>query len=95
MKWIKANEDSIFVIYEKGTRECKLVALFDKEIKAVIIEEYEWVSNGTPRLEPMSEFVRYSAKYGYTQRIPPTLSMEDMEFLYKKSKELLGGVNNG
>lgn len=92
MKWKKANEDSRFVIYEKGTRECKLVALFDKEIKAVIIEEYEWVSNGTPRLEPMSEFVRYSAKYGYTQRIPPTLSVEDMEFLYKKSKELLGGA---
>lgn len=94
MKWEKVNEDSKFVIYEKGTRECKLVAFFDKEINAVIIEEHEWVSNGTPRLEPMSEFVRYSAKYGYTQRTSPVLSVEDMEFLYKKSKELLGGVNN-
>lgn len=94
MRWKKSNEDSRFVIYEKGTRECKLVALFDKEIKAVIIEEYEWVSNGTPVLEPASEWIRYSAKYGYTQRICPTLSVEDMEFLYKKSKELLGGVSN-
>ena len=94
MIWKKTNEDSKYVIYEKGTRECKLVAFFDKEIKAVIIEEYEWVSNGTPRLEPMSEFVRYSAKYGHTQRTCPTLSLEDIEFLYKKSKELLGGVSN-
>ena len=93
MIWKKANEDSKYVIYEKGTRECKLVAFFDKEIKAVIIEEYEWVSNGTPVLEPASEWIRYSAKYGYTQRIPPTLSVEDMEFLYKKSKEVLGCVS--
>lgn len=94
MKWKKVSESSRMVVYEKGTRECKLVVYFDKEINAVIIEEHEWVSNGTPRLEPMNEFVRYSAKYGYTQRIPPTLSVEDIEFLHKKSKELLGGVNN-
>jgi hypothetical protein len=36
----------------------------------------------------------YSAKYGHTQRTCPTLSVEDIEFLYKKSKELLGGGMN-
>lgn len=92
MKWKKVSESSINVTYEKGDRACKLVAHFDKEVKAVCVELFEWVSNGTPRLEPMSEFVRYSAKYGYTQRTSPTLSVEDMEFLYKKSKELLGGM---
>ena len=91
LQWKKVSEDSIRVTYEKGTRECKLVAHFDREMKAVEVELYEWVSNGTPRLEPMSEFVKYSAKYGHTQRTIPTLSMEDVEFLYKKSKELFGG----
>lgn len=94
MKWKKANEDLRFVIYEKGTRESKLVVYFDKEINSIHIEEWEWVSNGTTISEPVIEFVRCSAKYGYTQRICPTLSVEDMEFLYKKSKELLGGVSN-
>lgn len=94
MKWIKISETPNFVTYEKGDRECKLVAHFNKEIKSVCVELYEWISNGTPRLEPMSEFVKYSAKYGYTQRTCPELGMEDIEFLYKKSKELLGGVNN-
>lgn len=94
MKWKKVNEDSVLVTYEKGTRECKLVAHFDKEVKNVCVALFEWVSNGTPRLEPMSEFVKYSAKYGHTQRTCPILSVEDIEFLYKKSKELLGGEPN-
>lgn len=94
MKWRKVSETTNYVVYEKGTRESRLVAHFDKEVKAVCVELFEWISNGTPRLEPMSEFVRYSAKYGYTQRTCPVLSVEDIEFLYKKSKELLGGVSN-
>lgn len=94
LKWEKINEDSRFVVYRKGTRECNLVAIFDEGIKVVEVHEYEWVSNGTPRLEPMNDFVKYSAKYGHTQRTCPTLSMEDIEFLYKKSKELLGGGVN-
>ena len=91
LKWNKVSEDSRGQCWKKGTRECELVAHFDTEVKAVTVELFEWVSNGTPRLEPMSEFVRYSAKYGHTQRTCPVLGMEDIEFLYRKSKELLGG----
>ena len=39
----------------------------------------------------MSEWIKYSAKYGHTQQRCPVLSVEDIEFLYKKSKEILGG----
>lgn len=91
LEWKLKTDDSWCAIYEKGTRECYLTAIFNKENKTVDVELYEWVSNGTPRLEPMSEFVKYSAKYGRTQRTIPTLSVEDIEFLYRKSKELLGG----
>lgn len=94
MKWNKVSEDSRFVLYKKGTRECYLLAYFDTELKVVDVSQFEWISNGTPRLEPMSEFVKYSAKYGKTQRTCPTLSVEDIEFLYKKCKELLGGEPN-
>lgn len=94
LKWNKISEDSRFVLYEKGTRECYLLVHFDIELKVVDVSQFEWISNGTPRLEPMSEFVKYSATYGHTQRTCPTLSVEDIEFLYKKSKELLGGGMN-
>lgn len=89
--WKMVSDTDSSVLYQKGTRDCMLSALFDKRNKAVDVWIDEWVSNGTPRLEPMCEFVRYSAKYGHTQRTIPTLSMEDVEFLYKKSKELFGG----
>lgn len=91
LEWKFKNSDSISELYEKGTRECYLLAFFDKQTKTVDVSQFEWVSNGTPILEPMNEFVKYSAKYGHTQRTCPTLSVEDIEFLYKKSKELLGG----
>lgn len=91
LEWKLKSESESSVLYEKGTRECMLIALFNKEIKAVDVSLYEWVSNGTPRLEPMSEWIKYSAKYGHTQRTCPTLGMEDIEFLYRKSKELFGG----
>lgn len=94
LKWNKISEDSRFVLYKKGTRECYLLAHFDTELKAVDVSQFEWISNGTPRLGPMSEFVKYSAKYGHTQRTCPTLSVEDIEFLYKKSKKLLGSDIN-
>ena len=91
LEWKLKSESESSVLYEKGTRECMLNAFFDKQSKTVDIALYEWVSNGTPRLEPMSDWIKYSAKYGHTQRTIPRLSVEDLEFLYKKSKEILGG----
>ena len=94
LEWKIVSDTTSTTLYQKGTRDCMINAFFDKENKTVDVWINEWVSNGTPRLEPMSEFVKYSAKYGYTQRTCPTLSMEDIEFLYKKRKELLGGGVN-
>lgn len=91
LEWKKVSATDTSEVYQKGTRECMLSAIFDKELNTVDVSLHEWVSNGTPRLEPMSEWVKYSAKYGHTQQRCPVLSVEDIEFLYKKSKEILGG----
>lgn len=92
LEWKIVSDTTSMTLYQKGTKDCMLNALFDKRIKSVHIWVEEFIGNGTPRVEPMSEWIKYSAKYGHFQKECPTLGMEDIEFLYQKSKELLGGA---
>jgi len=87
----KYSESERCVVYQKSDGGMKLSMTFNKDTKSVDINLMMFVRNDEPMLEPMeSEWVRYSAKYGHWQQIFPTLSVEDIEFLYMKSRELFG-----
>ena len=89
----KYNETDSCVVYKQEDEGMKLSMCFNKDMKTVDINLLIFVRNGEPMLEPMdaeSDWIRHSAKYGHWQQIFPTLGVEDVEFLYKKAKELFG-----
>lgn len=90
----KYNETDRCVVYKQRDEGMELSMIFNKDMKTVDISLLMFIRNDEPMLEPMdmeSDWIRHSAKYGHWQQIFPTLGVEDVEFLYKKTKELFGG----
>lgn len=89
MKFEIISRDSRYVTYRKGDRYNNICLEFDLELKHIYITESMFIRNDTPILEPQNDFIAaHSAKYGYTQQMCPTLGMDDLEFINKKTKEL-------
>lgn len=86
----KCSESERNVTYKHIVPGNTLSMSFNKELKCVDIVQMNFQSSGEPILEPMNENVRYSAKHGHWQMVFPCLSIEDIDFLYKKSMELFG-----
>ena len=85
----KYNESDSCVVYKQRDEGMELSMIFNKDIKTVDISLMMFIRNDEPMLEPMkNDFIRHSTKYGHWQQIFPTLGVEDIEFLYKKTKEL-------
>ena len=84
----KHNETDRCVVYKQCSQGTQLSMIFNKEEKNVDISFQMFIRNDEPMWEPMDSNVRYSAKYGHWQQLSPILSIEDIEFLYKKTKEL-------
>lgn len=88
MKWELISQSSVSVTYRNGDKHNNICVSFDLESKNVYITEQMFIRNDAPMLEPQNDWIAHSAKYGYTQQMCPTLGMDDLEFIYKKSKEL-------
>ena len=88
MKWELISQDSRFICYRKGDRHDNIFAEFDTETKHIRITESMFIRNDTSMLEPQSEWIAHSAKYGHTQLLYPTIGVDDLEFIYQKAKEL-------
>ena len=87
----KISETERMVVYQRKDSSSGLTMMFNKEIGTVDISQDIFIRNNEPLLEPMDDKLCHSAKYGHWQMISPTLGMEDIEFLYEKSRELFGG----
>lgn len=87
----KCSESDRCVCYKKKDNSSEMTMIFNKDIKTVDISASIFIRNDEPMFEPMeNEWVKHSAKYGYWQQISPTLGIEDITFLYEKSRELFG-----
>lgn len=87
----KISETERTVVYQQKDSSCSLTMVFNKDIKTVDISQSIFIGNSDsePVLVPMeSKGNKHSAKYGHWQTISPTLGMENIEFIHKKSKEL-------
>jgi hypothetical protein len=87
------NEDSVLAVYGKWHKDDKLTFFFNKELKNVDIEHQYFERKDGCYFVPQGEN-GHSCKYGYWKCDAPTLSMEDIEFLHNKAKELWGGNND-
>lgn len=88
LKWELVSETSSLITYAKGEKKSRYTAHFDLEIKNVQVIYIEWISNRTKVSVPDHHPTRWSAKYGHFQAFPPTLCIEDLEWIYNKAKEL-------
>lgn len=84
----KYNENDRAVCYKYENDYLIMSMVFNKDIKTVDIHQSRFISNSEPMLEPMDSNTRHSCKYGHWQSELPTLGLEDIEFLYKKAKQL-------
>lgn len=90
----KYNESERCVVYKECDDSTQLSMIFNKDTKTVDISLCIFIRNDETMLEPMdaeSDWISHSAKYGHWQQIFPTLGVGDIEFLYKKTRELFGG----
>ena len=92
LKWELISETSSAISYMKGEKRSNYAVHFNLETKNVYITYTEWISNGTKVSVPDNHSARWSAKYGHFQTFPPTLAMEDLEWIYSKAKELFKEV---
>ena len=78
------------ITYKEETYDTQFSMTFNLDTKTVDVSLQIFISNGTPMLEPqnLSDWIKHSAKYGHWQQIHPTLSVDDIEFMYAKMKEL-------
>ena len=90
MKFELISQDNRYITQRKGGRHNNICVEFDLELKPIYITESMFIRNDTPMLEPQSDWITHSAKYGYTQQMCPTLGMDDLEFINQKVKELFG-----
>ncbi len=81
--------------YCKCNEDNKLTFFFNKELKCVDIE-YQFFERNDRKCNfvPQAEN-KYSCEYGHWQVETPCLSVEDIEFLYNKSKEVFGYEKDG
>lgn len=84
MKFELISQDIRYITYRKGDRNDNICVEFDLELKHIYITESMFIRNDTPKLEPQSDWIEYSAKYGHTQQMCPILGMDDLEFLLEK-----------
>jgi len=88
----KYGETDRYVVYQKRDDSMSLSMVFNRDTKTVDIRLMMFVRNNEPMLEPMeSEWIQHSAKYGHWQQVFPTLGVDDVEFLHKKTMELFSG----
>lgn len=83
------SEDSVLLTYGKWHENDKLTFFFNKELEQVDIEYQIFERNADCYFFPQDEN-SHSCKYGYWRVEAPCLSMEDIEFLHRKTKELWG-----
>lgn len=83
------SEDSVLTTYGKRHETDKLTFFFNKELEQVDIEHQIFERKADCHFVPQGEN-KYSCKYGCWRIETPCLSMEDIEFMYSKSKELFG-----
>lgn len=86
------SEDSVLLTYGKSDYYNELTFFFNKAIKTVDIQSKRFVLNNELTFVPQTKD-NHSLKYGYWQVETPCLSMEDIEFLHSKCKELWGDNN--
>ncbi len=88
----KYSDTESCVVYKQNDGTMELSMMFNKDTRTVDIQLMRFMRNDVPMLEPMeSKWIQHSAKYGRWQQIFPTLGVEDVEFLHKKTMELFGG----
>lgn len=86
------SEDSVLITYGKWHENDKLTFFFNKELHTVDIEYQIFELNGTRVFEAQDGRYKHSCKYGYWRVEAPSLTMQDIEFLHSKAKELWGEV---
>lgn len=86
----KYSETDRLVCYKHVDGGTELSMIFNKETKTVDIILSMFHRKDELTLEPTNENAKYSAEYGHWQREITCLGLNDIEFLYKKSKELFG-----
>lgn len=85
------SEDSKTATYGYKTEYDKLYFHFDKELKTVGISYMRFIrKNNDDDWTTQDKNIKYSCKYGRWQVEPPCLSIEDIEFLHKRTKALWG-----
>lgn len=83
------REDSVLLVYCKQNETAKLIFFFNKELKSVDIEYQTFERSVDCHFVPQGEN-QHSCRYGYWQVQTPCLSIEDIEFLHKRTKALWG-----
>lgn len=83
------SEDSVLITYGKLSETDELMFHFNKELHEVDINYFRFELNDGCTFEPQSPN-KYSCKYGFWQMEAPCLTMQDIEFLHSKVKELWG-----
>lgn len=86
------SEDSVLLTYGKWGDYDRLTFFFNKELQNVDIDYKHFEFNEGCHFVPQEQIKQnfYPCKYGYWRCETPTLSMEDIEFLHNKAKELWG-----
>ena len=80
-------ENSKMIVYGKWHKDDKLTFFFNKELLNLDIEYQHFERKKDCYFAPQGENI-HSCKHGYWKRDTPTLSIEDIEFLYNKAEEL-------
>lgn len=95
MKWTEndlysQNKSGTEFTYKKQDEGMMFSITFCTKTKTVDISMSEFIRNDTPMFEPMDMDYqnRHSAKYGHWVMISPTLSADDIEFIYRKQQGL-------
>lgn len=100
------NKSGTEFTYKKQDEGMMFSITFCTETKTVDISMSEFIRNDTPMFEPMDMDYqnRHSAshrdlqsnpvsvKYGHWIMVYPTLSTDDIEFIYRKTQTLFGGI---
>ena len=82
------SEDSVLLTYGEWHEDEKLTFFFNKDLEIVEVELQIFERKEGCYLYQGEN--RHSCKYGYWRVETPALSMEDIEFLHNKAKELWG-----
>ena len=84
------SEDSVLITYGKWHENDKLTFFFNKELHNVDIEYQIFEFNDCRVFEAQEGKYKHSCRYGQWRVEAPCLTMQDIEFLHSKAKELWG-----